>query len=108
MQKNFCVDLDGTLINTDMLWESILYQIKKNPFVILFVFLWLLKGKAYLKQKLADKFDFDPELLPYNQEVIELIKNRRKHGSKVYLVSASYESIVKKIHDYFSGELFDG
>ena len=108
MQKNFCVDLDGTLINTDMLWESILYQIKKNPFVILFVFLWLLKGKTYLKQKLADKFDFDPELLPYNQEVIELIKNRRKHDSKVYLVSASYESIVKKIHDYFSDELFDG
>ena len=34
MQKNFCVDLDGTLINTDMLWESFLYQIKKNPFVI--------------------------------------------------------------------------
>ena len=108
MHNNLCVDLDGTIINTDMLWESFLFQIKKNPFIIFMAFFWLLKGKMYLKEKLADNFDFDPKLLPYNKSVIELIKTQKKQGKKVFIVSASYTSIVEKIYDSFSDNLFDG
>ncbi len=108
MSNNLCVDLDGTLINTDMLWESLIYQIRRNPFVIFMIFFWLIRGKVYLKKKLAFKFDFEPNLLPRNENIVELIKSKKKQGYKVYLVSASYEYIVKKIYDTFSDELFDG
>ena len=106
--KNLCVDLDGTLINTDMLWESLIYQIRRNPLIIFMTFFWLIRGKSYLKKKLAYRFDFDPNYLPRNESIINLIKSKKKQGYKVYLVSASYESIVKKIYDTFSNELFDG
>ena len=43
------VDLDGTLIRSDLLIESFLLLIKQNPFNLFFVLLWLLKGKATLK-----------------------------------------------------------
>lgn len=38
------VDLDGTLISTDTLWESCLLYVKKYPFKSGRLILWLLKG----------------------------------------------------------------
>ena len=40
-----CVDLDGTLIKTDLLWESLLALLKQSPFSIFQLPFWLLKGK---------------------------------------------------------------
>jgi len=48
-----CADLDGTLVKTDILVESLLALLKSNPFYILLIPLWLLKGRAYLKQQIA-------------------------------------------------------
>ena len=46
-----CVDLDGTLIKTDLLWESLLVLLKQNPLLVVLLPLWLIKGKAYLKHE---------------------------------------------------------
>ena len=37
-----CVDLDGTLIKTDLLWESLVRLLKNNPLYLLAVPVWLL------------------------------------------------------------------
>lgn len=108
-QKILCVDLDGTLVNTDMLWESFLFHLKKNPLVFFFAIFWLLfQGKSGLKRNLAKNFDFDPKLLPYNQQIISFIQEQKSKGYTVWLVSASYETIVKKIYEFLSDKLFDG
>ena len=66
------VDLDGTLIQTDLLWESIFLLVKKNPFKLLLTPLWLLKGgKAHLKSKLADSVQPDVSRLPYFDKLID-------------------------------------
>ena len=44
------VDLDGTLIKSDLLFESSLALLKINPGYVFCLLLWLLRGKAYLKQ----------------------------------------------------------
>lgn len=102
-----CVDLDGTLLKTDMLLESYLFSFKKNPFVFFLCLYWFLSGgKALLKYKLASRFVFDPSLLPYNSSLIDFLKSRRSDGWNIYLVSASNERIVRLISDYlgfFSG-----
>ncbi len=100
-QNILCVDLDGTLIKTDMLLESFIFSFKKNPFVIFFCLFWLLSGgKAKLKHKLALKYVFDPSLLPYNDKFLDFLKKRKNDGCELSLVSASSEIIVKKIADY--------
>src|SRR5580658_10129628 len=43
-----CVDMDGTLINTDVLWESIIRLVKRNPAYALMLPIWLAKGRAHL------------------------------------------------------------
>ena len=41
-----CVDLDGTLIKTDLVWESLLRLLKQNPLFIFAAPVWLLRGRA--------------------------------------------------------------
>lgn len=58
------VDLDGTLIHTDMLHESALQVLRASPADVLRIPLWLLQGKAVLKSELTRRGSFDPALLP--------------------------------------------
>lgn len=100
-----CVDLDGTLIKTDALFESVLLLIKKNPFYIFFLPIWLAKGKPNLKKEMYSRIDFPVNSLPYNQELIEYIKTERNSGRKVYLVTASHQIIADKVSEYLG--IFD-
>ena len=47
------VDLDGTFLNTDLLYESIVLLIKRNPLYVFLIPIWLLQGKIYLKKIFA-------------------------------------------------------
>ena len=49
-----CVDLDGTLVRSDLVWESLLLLLRRNPLQIARLPLWLLRGRAFLKEKIAD------------------------------------------------------
>ena len=91
--KNFplIVDLDHTLIDTDLLYESSLAVLKKSPVLILLYPFWLMKGKGYLKDQLVKRFTIDVTMLPYNDITINYIKERKKSGSKVVLATASHK-----------------
>jgi len=91
------VDLDGTLIKSDMLDESLLLLLKKN---VLFVFLlpfWLLAGKARLKREIASRVVVDAERLPYHETVVEYVREQRGKGRKVVLATASDRSIAERV-----------
>jgi len=96
VKKILVCDLDGTLIKTDMLFESVFLLIKSNPLYILILPFWLIKGKQILKNEINKRVEITPNLLPFNQDVIEFIKNRKNSYEKVVLVSASNIEIVKK------------
>jgi len=91
------VDLDGTLVKTDMLDESIVSKYSKSPLSMFFFPILLLKGKANFKEHLSREFSFDPKTLPYRDEVLELIEIHRSSGSAIVLATASSESVAKAI-----------
>ena len=64
MRTPLVVDLDGTLIHTDMLHESALKVLRDHPLSTLLIPLWLLRGKAVLKEQLASRLKFDASALP--------------------------------------------
>jgi 4-hydroxybenzoate polyprenyltransferase/phosphoserine phosphatase len=99
------VDLDGTLIKTDLLLESALAFVAKHPFTSYRLIFWAIAGKHILKQKIAEAIDVDATTLPYNAEVIAHIEAFRSAG-KVYLSSASNQAYVQKVSEYLG--LFDG
>ncbi|MFM5482316.1 UbiA family prenyltransferase [Aeromonas veronii] len=102
MNNNLVIDLDGTLIKTDILIETLLVFIKKNPFNIIYAFLWLVKGKAFLKNELAKRVDIDVSLLPYNQDVIDLILERKSEGFSIILATASNIKYAVAISQYLN------
>lgn len=83
------VDVDGTLIRTDLLHESALQFVASHPADAWRLPGWLLAGKAALKARLADRVDLDFETIPLRAEVVELIRKAQAQGVPVYLASAS-------------------
>src|SRR3990167_2297910 len=83
------VDLDGTLIHTDMLHELTLLVLRDNPLDTLRFPFWLLRGKASFKRYLTDRVDFDASCLPYNQELLDWLQQQRAQDRKLILCTAS-------------------
>ncbi len=100
------VDLDGTLIRTDLLVESFFAHLGANPLRILSLSSSLSRGKARLKADIAGETLIDPAHLPYNEQVLSLVRHARESGRLVYLASASNERYVKGVADHLG--LFDG
>ena len=86
------VDLDHTLIDTDLLFLSSLGVLGKSPWLIAHYFFWLWKGKGYLKDQLVRRFEINIPELPYNDNVISYIMKRKKEGSKIVLATASHKN----------------
>lgn len=109
--KVFCVDLDGTLIKTDMLFENFLAKFKQNPFIVFLCLFWLVVGgKLKLKTELAKNYKYEIHSIPINKNVLELIKKKKEQNYKIVLISASHTTIVKQFFDYYNKKeknLFD-
>lgn len=100
-----CVDLDGTLIQTDTLWESLLLLAKRRPWELLQAILWFLRGKAYFKCRVAARAAPDPALLPYRAEVIESLEVFKAEGRTIYLATAADQRIAHQVARHLG--LFD-
>ena len=94
------VDLDHTLIDTDLLYESSIGVLKKNPLLIYLFPFWLAKGKGYLKDQLVKRFSIDARTLPYNQDVIDYIHERKKQNSPIILATASHRDYAFEVVKY--------
>ncbi|KGG00282.1 MULTISPECIES: UbiA family prenyltransferase [Prochlorococcus] len=103
--KILSVDLDGTLIKTDMLFETFWSSFSNDLLIPLKAFFALFRGKSNLKKMLYDKSSLDIKSLPYNQEVIKYIYSHRSKGGKVALVTASTQKLAEAISKHLN--LFD-
>lgn len=84
-----CVDLDGTLIRTDLFWESLILFLKYNIWKAVFLPIWLLYGKAHLKQKIAERVTLEAKTLPYNEDFLRYLHNQHDKGRKLILITGS-------------------
>jgi len=104
-QMPLCVDLDDTLLKTDLLWESILSLLKEKPWMIFKLAAWLLAGKVTFKNEIAKRVRVNPEILPYREKVIDFLKAEKKDGREIVLATASHISQVAPIAEHLA--LFD-
>jgi len=100
-----CIDLDGTLIATDTLWEGLASVLIRRPWLLFAVVAWAISGKAVLKREIAARYIRDGAEWPYRAEVIERIKTARESGQPVWLVTGAAESTARTIADHLG--LFD-
>ncbi|WP_245197526.1 UbiA family prenyltransferase [Jiella mangrovi] len=99
------VDLDGTLIKSDLLWETLFLTARQAPVRLLRLPGWLSSGKARLKAELARDVDFDPALLPYREEVLQALREAKADGRRIVLATGSNERLAHAVADHLG--LFD-
>lgn len=99
------VDLDGTLLRTDMLHEGLTMHLAARPHHLFALPGRLSGGKAAFKRWLASQTVPDIETLPLNKEVIRLITKARSAGRHVALVTASDQAYADAISTHTG--LFD-
>ena len=99
------VDLDGTLVATDLLIESFFVLAKRRPLHLLLVPFWLTQGKARLKSHLAREAMPDVPTLPYRRDLIEYLEAARRRGTPLILATAADERIAQAVAHHVG--LFD-
>lgn len=99
------VDLDGTLLRTDLLVESAIGAAKRQPLAALAMPVWLLRGKAYLKERLALSSSIDAATLPYDPAVVEWLKEEKAAGRRLVLATASHRLLADAVQSHL--QLFD-
>lgn len=105
MNRPLVVDLDGTLLRSDLLVEAMLSYLRQDAAAVLKMPLWLAGGKAALKERLAGQVQIDVSVLPFNEELVSLLRQARLEGRHIVLATASHRLYAGKVAAYL--DLFD-
>jgi 4-hydroxybenzoate polyprenyltransferase len=99
------VDLDGTLIRSDMMWESLARLLREKPFAALAVPFWWMRGRAHLKQQLAAYVQVDATTLPYTEDFLAWLREQKNARRKLVLATASDVKMAEPVAKHIG--LFD-
>ena len=92
-----CVDLDGTLLRTDLLAEALVALARRHPLRLFLVPCWLLRGRAFLKRRLAQCVELDVSRLPVNAQLLAYLGEQRRRERRVLLVTASDQALADAV-----------
>src|SRR5271170_1978224 len=99
-QIRLVVDLDGTLLKTDLLWEFLARLLRRNPFSIFKILFWWMRGHAHLKRELAKRVKIDAATLPFNEKFLSWLREQKSGGRKIVLATAADFQMAKPVADY--------
>src|SRR5664279_468607 len=100
-----CVDLDGTLIRSDLVFEGLVRLAKKGVGPVFLAPFWLAKGKAGFKRELAKSVTFEPSTLPYDLRLLEFLRKEKEQGRRLVLATASDHIWAESVARHL--EIFD-
>jgi 4-hydroxybenzoate polyprenyltransferase/phosphoserine phosphatase len=92
------VDLDGTLVHTDLLDESAVSAFRRSPRAVLAALPLLVRGRrAALKRRLAEAGPVDASTLPYRESLVAVLRGERARGRRIVLATASDELLAVRV-----------
>jgi 4-hydroxybenzoate polyprenyltransferase/phosphoserine phosphatase len=92
-----CVDLDGTLVKSDTLHDSLLVLLRTHPLKALALPLQVLKGKAAFKSFITDSVALDVAHLPYNHKLLHYIQAEHARGREIYLATGADIRLAQRV-----------
>ena len=94
------VDLDGTLIKTNLLAESLFALLAQSPGRALRLPVWWAHGRAYLRHRLAGCARLDVSLLPYHHHFLAFLKAEAARGRAIYLATSADARLAGPIAEH--------
>ncbi len=101
-----CVDLDGTLVKSDTLLDSLCVLARSHPAVLLRLPLWLAGGKAALKREVTARAPLDVANLPYNEALIVYLREQAAKGRSLYLSTGADHALADRVAKHLG--IFEG
>jgi 4-hydroxybenzoate polyprenyltransferase len=92
-----CVDLDGTLVKSDTLVDSVLVVARQRPLDLLRVPGWIAQGRAAFKRHLTSSVALDVVHLPYNRPLLEYLRQQHGEGRAIYLATAADRVLAERV-----------
>ena len=101
------VDLDGTLIDGDLLVLSLRELVRRQPFHLVQLPFWLLRGKSRFKYMVGNAiaWSIDVTTLSYRSELVDWIRAQHERGRFTVLATASPDIYARRIAQHLG--LFD-
>jgi 4-hydroxybenzoate polyprenyltransferase/phosphoserine phosphatase len=106
--RPLCVDLDGTLVKSDTLVDSLLVLLRTHPALMLMLPAHLLSGKAAFKAFVTKSVSLDIAQLPYNRKLLLFLQQQHKEGRAIYLATGADVVLAHRVATHlgiFSGVL---
>jgi 4-hydroxybenzoate polyprenyltransferase len=97
VERPLCVDLDGTLVKSDTLADSLMVLARCHPTALLRAPFWAIKGKAHLKSQVGSLVTLDVAHLPYNRPLLDYLRDEHAAGRKLYLATGADGVLARSI-----------
>jgi 4-hydroxybenzoate polyprenyltransferase/phosphoserine phosphatase len=92
-----CVDLDGTLVKSDTLVDTVIVLARQSPRSLLQFPKWISEGKASFKRKVSTLASIDVVHLPYNQPLLEYLREQHAAGRDIYLATGADTLLAERV-----------
>jgi len=96
-----CVDLDGTLVKSDTLVDSLLVLARTRPALLFALPVHLLRGKAAFKAFITSHVALDVAHLPYNRALLQFLQEEQTRGRALYLVTGADVRLAQQVAAHF-------
>src|SRR5262249_43441998 len=107
VSRPLCVDLDGTLIKSDSLFDALCELARRNPLALFRAPFWVLEGgRAGLKVEVARRAPLDPARLPYNVRLLRYLEAQWREGRPLYLATGADTSFAERVSGHLG--IFQG
>jgi 4-hydroxybenzoate polyprenyltransferase len=103
-----CVDLDGTLVKSDTLVDSLLVLLRSHPMLAFQLPGHLRHGKAAFKAFVTKSVSLDVAHLPYNHKLLQFLHEEHARGRAIYLTTGADMALAQRVAVHlgiFSGVL---
>jgi 4-hydroxybenzoate polyprenyltransferase/phosphoserine phosphatase len=94
------VDLDGTLVKSDTLVDSLLALLRTDPELMFRLPGRLIHGKAAFKAFVTESVSLDAAHLPYNDAVLEYLGHEHARGREIYLATGADVRLARRVADH--------
>ncbi len=96
-QRVLCVDMDGTLVKSDTLVDSLCSLAHTSPLLLLRLPFWIFGGKAKLKQQVARQVTLDVAHLPYNTALLTYLREEAGAGRRIVLATGGDQHLAERV-----------
>jgi 4-hydroxybenzoate polyprenyltransferase/phosphoserine phosphatase len=97
-----CVDLDGSLVKSDTLVDSLLVLLRTRPLLAFRLPGRLVHGKAAFKAYVTESITLDVAHLPYNRQLLKFLQQERDQGRRIYLATGADLRVAHRVADHLS------